>query len=527
MAVDHRFIPKALLVAACTLVSRVLGLARDVLTSAVFGASATMDMFIIAFTVPNLFRKLFGEGTLNSAFIPVLTQEIADPDRDERLLIRATLTALAALLGLLTLVGWAACAAVLLLAAHTHLFTLSPNGRLLCLLLAIMLPYMPLICMAALLGAALNTRDRFLAPALAPALLNLCWILAVWLFSGRFHVYALAWGVLVGGAVQFALQAPFIWRCQWQIRPLWDWAHPGLRRMVRLILPVIVGLGVIQINVALDRIIAEVCVPGSGANSVLFFGNRLMQFPLGVLGLALATAVFPAYARHAAAGDREGLADTINAAVRIALFIALPCMAVMLTLHLPIVSVVFQRRAFSPEAAARTARVLFYYGMGLWAFCGIHVLARAFHALQDTRTPVKAASAMVALNLVLNLILVWPMREAGLALSSSIAAAGNVVLLAVFLRKRTGPLGGRNILLSATKNAVAAALAGLAGYSATAATAGRLGLTGRFQGPLVHQIAALGIGLSAAGAVFLAATWLVRGRELREFVAAVRRGKKP
>ena len=487
-----------------------LGLVRDVLTTAVFGTSWAMDMFIIAFTVPNLLRKLFGEGTLNSAFIPVLSREIADPDKDERLLLRATLTALAALLGGLILIGWLVCAGALLLA------DLSEKGHLFCILLAILLPYMALICMTALLGAALNTRGRFLAPALAPALLNICWILAVWLFGGRFGVKALSWGVLVAGALQFAMQVPFIWRCGWQIRPLWDWTHPGLRRMVALILPVILGLGVIQLNVALDRIIAEFCVPGSGANSALFFGNRLIQFPLGVFGLALATAAFPTFARHVAAGDEKGLVQNVNMALRTALFIALPCVAVTLALNGPIVRLVYERGAFSPAATIRTARVLFYYGMGLWAFCIIHVLVRAFHALQDTRTPVKVAAAMVGLNLALNLALVWPMREAGLALSSSISAVGNVALLAILLRKRLGPLGGNAIFLSAAKCGLAAAAGGLSGYKAAA-------LTGHAVGPLAGQIISLASGIAVSLLVFLAVGWLLRTRELQEFARALRR----
>ena len=334
------------------------------------------------------------------------------------------------------MLGWLLCAGALLLADP------SEKWRLFFALLGIMLPYMALICMTALLGAALNTSARFFAPAIAPALLNIIWIAAVWLFHERFGVYAMAWGVLVAGAAQLALQLPFLRRAGWSIRPLWDWAHPGLRRILRLMLPVVLGLGVIQVNVLLDQLIAKFCVPGSGANSALFYGNRLIQFPLGVLGLALATAVFPSLARRAASADHRGLVDTANMALRTALFIALPCAAVTLALAAPIVRVVYERGAFDAESTMRTARVLFYYGSGLWAFCGIHVLVRAFHAMEDMRTPVKVGAAMVGLNLALNLTLVWFMREAGLALSSSVTAAVNLLVLGWLLRRRLGRLGG-------------------------------------------------------------------------------------
>jgi putative peptidoglycan lipid II flippase len=521
MAVDRRILPRAAIVSSCTLLSRVLGLARDVLTAGIFGTGAAWDMFVLAFTVPNLLRKLFGEGALNSAFIPVLSQEIADSEQDERLLFRATLTALASLLGVLTLAGWGICAATLLLDAQISTFSLGENWRLFFILLAIMIPYMQFICMTALLGAALNTRKHFFAPAVAPALLNICWIATVLICGNRYGVQALAWGVLVGGACQFLLQIPFLIKQGWNLRPLWNLAHPGLRRMAALILPVVFGLGVIQLNVALDRLIAEFCVAGAGANSALFYGNRLLQFPLGVLGIALATAVFPSLAQHAADKEHASLVATANMSIRTACFIALPCTAVVMALSIPLVRVMFERGEFTTESTARTAAVLFYYGLGLAAFCVIHVLARTFHALQDTRTPVKIAMSMVGLNLALNLMLVWPMREAGLALASSISAVGNVALLFIHLRKRLGPMGGRRILLSCMRTGLAAAVAVPAGYFAHKGLTDALG-SERF----ATQALTLAGGMAGAGVVFLIAAWVLRVSELRELADAFRRKRK-
>lgn len=515
--IERKIIPKAALISSCTFVSRVLGMVRDVFTTSAFGTSWQMDLFTIAFIFPNLLRKLLGEGALSAAFIPVLSREIADPEKDENRLLRATCTALAILLCGLVFLGWAAVAGVLLFAE------LSERQHLFCILLAIMLPYMALICMTALLGAALNARHRFFSPAIAPAVLNACWILAVWRFSPRFGVSALAWGVLVAGALQFALQLPFIRQCGWSLRPLWDLAHPGIKRIKELLLPALAGLGVIQINLVLDQVIAKFCVPGDGANSVLYFANRLIQFPLGVLGIALATAVFPSLARSAAEKKDQQLVRTANMAMRTTLFIALPCMAVTLALSVPIVRVIFERNQFTPEATARTARVLFYYAFGLWAFCGIHILARAFHALEDTRTPAKIAAAMVAFNLALNLTLVWFMREAGLALASVVSATGNVTILFLLLRKRLGSLEGRALMHSAWRCVIAAAAGGWAGWWIAAFMHRRLGISATGQAAALPQVIALAAAMGAALVVFAAVAWGLRLRELNEIAGAWQR----
>ena len=518
MSIEQDVLPKAVVVGASTFASRILGLVRDVVTAGLFGAGRFMDMFVIAFTVPNLFRRFFGEGALHSAFVPVLTEEERRADGDANRLFNAVLTVLAVVLGVVTLAGWEWCAIVLLFA------DLSPNGRLFCVLLVILLPYMPLICLSALQGSTLNVRRHFLVPALAPALMNVCWIAAAWLFGERFGVKAIAVGVLVSGALQYAVQAPLLWRCGVRIKPAWDLAHPGLRRVVRLMVPAALGISVFQVNVLLDRLIAEFCV-GEGANSALYYGNRLIQLPLGVLGLALATAVFPSYASRAAEGDKKGLVRTVNMAVRTAIFLALPCMAVTLVLNVPIVKVLFERGAFkaSADATGRTAAVLFYYAAGLWAFFGVHVLGRAFHGMQDMRTPLRIAAMMVGLNLVLNLTLVWSMRESGLALASSISSAGNVILLWAALRQKLGPLGGRAVTVSAAKCAIAAALAGVCAHFAVSRLRDYFAASHPLTSEFATQLLVLLGGLAAAAVSFFAIAWLLRTRELHDLVALCRR----
>ena len=348
-------------------------------------------------------------------------------------------------------------------------------------------------------------------------------LLAIGMYGETVGVTALSVAVLISGFLQFVVQWPLLWRFRLYVRPAWDVGHAGLRLIVRRILPVAAGVAVFQINVLVDRLIAEFCVPGDGAVSALHYGNRLMQFPLGVLGLALATAVLPEFSRRAAEGDREGLTGTVNLAIRSAIFMALPCMAAFFVLNAPMVRVLFERGRFDAVSTARAARVLFYYAMGLWAFCSVHVLARAFYALQDMRTPVRVATLMVGLNLVLNLILVWPMKEAGLALASSISSSGNAILLVVLLRRRAGPLGGRAVGLCAARTLLAAALSGLAAYGAHGYATRLLADFAQRHGAFLAEVMSLGAGLVAAGGVFLVAAWVSGSSELREFIAAALR----
>jgi putative peptidoglycan lipid II flippase len=238
--------------------------------------------------------------------------------------------------------------------------------------------------------------------------------------------------------------------------------------------------------------------------------------------MALATAVLPSYSRLAAQGDRRGLGEAVNLGLRTAFFVALPCVAVIAALSGPMVRVLFERGAFTPESTERTARVFLYFSAGLWAFCSVHVLARAFYALGDTVTPVKIAAVLVAANLALNLTLVWTMREAGLALASSICGVANMTLLFVYLRRRIGPLGGSSVARSAAKCAAAAAVAGVAGYAVACA----LGLSAG-QGATMTQALALGAAIAAAGAAFVLAAWALRVREMGEFIAAVAMRKTP
>jgi putative peptidoglycan lipid II flippase len=284
------------------------------------------------------------------------------------------------------------------------------------------------------------------------------------------------------------------------------------------------GVSVIQINTFVDTLFAQFCVRDSGAVSALWYGNNLMQFPLGVLGTALATAALPALAHHEAMGDRRAFLGAVGLSLRTAFFVSLPCIAATVALSAPIVKVLYQGGRFVEESTTRTAAVFLCFTLGLWAFCAVQVLARAFYAQEDTLAPRRIAVMMVGANFVLNAILVWPMREAGLALSSSICGVGNMALLWLHLRRKIGPIGGRTVAASAMKSAGAAALAGLAGYGAFHGVLRVVGGNGAGRG---LQVIALGCALAAVLAAFLLAAWALRATELGEFVQVLGRKKEP
>ncbi len=505
-----------------TLLSRVLGLVRDILSAAVFGTSGAMDAFVLAFTVPNLFRSLFGEGALSAAFIPVYT-ELCEKDGEEagRRLLSRTFAWLALVLIVVVGIGVVACMGGRWFAepgSKQHLFST---------LLAIMLPYAVLVCLTALIIGALQAHGRFLAPALSPVVLNVVWIAALMLFAARSADRAaaakmVALGIIVAGVLQLGLQLVMARRIGVAPRPGLLGKGMGadrgrdVRRVALLMGPVVLGLAATRINVMVDRVIAEVCIPGDGAISALYFGDRLMQFPLGVLGIALATAAFPALARRAAAGDREGFADEMIGALRMAFFLGMAAMAVGIALREPIVALLYRRGNFDPESALRTRAVFALYLCGLWAYCGIHVMTRAFYARQDTKTPVRIMARVVALDIALNLILVWPLRERGVALATAICAAVNLSLLIRAMRRDFGELAPGRVISALALNGIAGLACGLAAWGALAGLRG-LELGGGI-GPQCVRV----FGSGAAGLVAFFVVSLILGmKEGRELVLAL------
>jgi len=434
-----------------TLVSRVLGYVRDMVVARAFGAGPVTDAFFVAFRIPNLLRRLLAEGALSTAIIPVFTAYIA---RESPPAVARMLRAVAGA-GTLTL-----CAVSLLgaLAAPWIVAVMAPgwaaDPQLLALavrLTRVMFPYILLVGLAALAAGVLNAHHRFFTAALGPAILNVGMIGAVLLFASRVDppVLSLALGVLIGGVGQVLVQLPEVKGLGVPLGFSAEWSHPAVRTIARRLAPAAFGLAAVQITVVVNTLLASLLPTGS--ISYLYYADRVMEFPLGVFGVALATASLPSMSAQAARGDTRALGDTLNFSLRLAAFIALPAAVGLMTLGSPIVALLFQRGRFGPDDAAATTLALIGYAVGLPAFSASRIAAQTFYALGDTRTPVLLGFVSVAANVVLALLLMWPLQHAGLALASSLSSYVNLLGLGWRLRVKLGPFGGRRMAASLTR----------------------------------------------------------------------------
>ncbi len=452
-------------VSASTLASRVLGMARDVAFAAVFGAGAVFDSFVVAFRIPNLFRHLFGEGALSNAFIPVFSGEERAGGRAAAFaFFQRVLTLLSLLLAVVTVLGTAA--ALLLPPEWFGAGDARAKAELTLRLTALLFPHVFLINVMALFMAVLNTLGHFFAPAIAPAVLNVFWLGGILAAphvaatpESRMVVVCVA--ILAGGIVQTLMQVPYLRARGVPLAPRGGLGAPPVRRMLALLIPMVLGLAPVQVNIFLDSLIAEICVPGDGANSFLFYGNRLMQFPLALIGIALGVVVFPVFARQAKAGDRAALGKTLSDALGTTFFLATPAGAGLVALCVPATALIYEWGKFGAADTASTAFVLAMYSLGVPAFCGLQILTRLFYSLEDPMTPVRVGAFMVLLNLALNLTLVWFLGAGGLALATTLSALANLLVLATIARRRHRIRGLRGVLGGIARSfALSAAMGG-------------------------------------------------------------------
>ncbi|MBI5062149.1 MAG: murein biosynthesis integral membrane protein MurJ [Desulfatitalea sp.] len=451
-------------VGGATLLSRILGAVRDIVIASFFGAALVSDAFFAAFRIPNLLRRLFGEGSLSIAFVPAYSDILYQQGRSEAdRLANSALRLLALLLALSVLLGLAAAPWLVHLLAPGF-GKIADKFALTVDLTRLMMPYVFFIGLVSLWMAVLNVLGHFAAPALAPVVLNAAMIAAIG--AGAFYTRSdtqlvrwLAVGVVVGGVLQLLLQVPFLIRKRvyfWRPAGLW---HPAFQRIAWMMGPVLFGTAVYQINSLVVTLLASLLPQGSV--SYLYYADRVVQFPLGIFGVATATAVLPTMARQSAVQQFDALRATFGQAIRLVLFITLPAMAGLIVLREPIVALLFQRGAFDGASVRLTASALLYYGMGLWAYSAVRVVLNVFYALKDTRTPVRMAVVSIAANMVFSAVLMGPMDHNGLALALSLSSACNLLMLTAALRKRLGPLGWRDIAISAAKSAACASVMGL------------------------------------------------------------------
>jgi len=473
----EHFFSAAKVVAGITLISRVFGLFRDMgITS--LGANRSTDAYGLAFQIPNLFRRLFGEGALSSAFVPVFTDtaEKSGFEKASRLLANA-MALLAVFLTAIMLLVEIGFVVVALLPG--------PEDRKLLLTLAtIMFPYMVTVCLLALGSAALNCRGHFAFPAAAPIIFNIVGIVAAWwiapILKGNLpgQLMIVAFSVIAAGLIQLIAVLWLLRKSGFSIRVRLTPIEPGIVPILKLLMPVLLGLGFLQISELIANIIAWNLTAMAAAPDINVFGwvlhrpltegvitrvnaaRALYQFPMGVLAISLGVAVFPLLTRYAARNDIVNLRDSINRALRLALMEGIATGAGLFILAEPIVKVIYARRNFSPADAAQAAFVLQMYVLGMWAYCSYQILARAFYSMKDTTTPLRVSCALVVVNLLMLVTMVWvPWLGAGaFGLSTAITFAINAVVLVFLLRKRLGLFGGRKILASVVRSVIAAAV---------------------------------------------------------------------
>ena len=434
-----------------TMLSRVLGLARDIIFARVIGAEALADVFFVAFKIPNFFRRLFAEGAFAQAFVPVLGEYRQNGSQAalKELVNRVFGTLGMALLILTLVIVVAAPFFAALFAPKWYLndpFKFNATAEM----LRITFPYLLFISMTGVAGGILNSYDRFAVPAFTPVLLNLSLIFAALIAAPWFDqpTYALAWGVFAAGAIQFCFQLPFLARIHMLPVPTVDWRHPGVRKILRLMGPAIFGVSVSQINLMLDTMLATFLPTGSV--SWLYYSDRLSELPLGVFAVAIATVILPNLSRHHAASSVEAYSQTLDWALRMVLLIAIPAAAALMLLAEPILATLFlYGDVMTPRDMSMATLSLRAYSLGLVAFMLIKVLAPGFFARQDMRTPVRIGVIAMVSNMALNLILViplhfyWQVGHVGLALATSLSAFLNALLLFLALRSKAIYLPGR------------------------------------------------------------------------------------
>ena len=459
-------------IASLTAISRVFGMVRDMAFAHFFGAGWLMTAWTMGFKVPNLARRLFGEGAASASLIPVYSEELHHDPEQARLLANTVVTVVIVVLAAIVLVSEG------LVWGYYSLFETRTGPRLGLLLCSIMLPYMIFICTVAILAGILNVHKHFATPAAAPIVLNLCIIGGI-LFTGwvlkmepQRQVLFVAIAVLISGLAQIALQIPSLRASGVSIRPAWNVRSEAFKKVVLLMGPMILGLTVTQLNTLADDIVAlsfmnERGDPlGYGAPSYLYYAQRLYQFPLGVLGISLATAIFPVMSADAARKDFEAFTQTIVRGVRAAVFVAIPATAGIFLVAVPLVSAVFEHGEFKDSDTPVVAWTLSFYAVGLCGYFLQQITTRAFYSLQDSKTPALSAVCAVVANIILNLTLIWFLGTGGLAAATAACSYLQVIILVTILRRRLGRSILHGLSLTLKKTLAATALMCIAGATA-------------------------------------------------------------
>jgi putative peptidoglycan lipid II flippase len=439
METKHKIAKYAGIVIIATIFCRILGLGREIVISNRFGAGIETDAFFIAFMIPNLLRSFLGEGALNSAFIPIFAEYLTNHDRKKAEYFASNvLNILIIILIIVIILGiWGAPLIINIIAIgfknNMYKYQLAIN------LNRIIFPYIGFVAVAALFMGILNSYNHFLVPALAPSMLNISVIVFALTLSYKYGIYSIAWGVILGGIGQALIQTPVLARKKIKYSFTVDFNDPGVKKLLKLLLPAMIGLAITQINVIVDRTIASTLVDGS--ISALYYSNRLIQFPLGAFGIAISIAIFPTLAKQTAKSNIAEFKKSLLFGLKMLLFITIPSAVGLIVLKDSLIRLIYEHGIFSRVATNMTASALLYYSIGLFAYASVRLITMSFYALKDTKTPVKIGIFIVFINIALDLILVKFLAHSGLALATSVAAILNLIILLKVLGDKIGDFG--------------------------------------------------------------------------------------
>src|SRR3990170_2713057 len=500
-------------VGAATLASRVMGYIRDMVMSWAFGTTVAADAFYVAYRIPNLLRELLAEGSMSAAFIPVFTETLTKESRESaRHLANAVFARMLLILIILTGLGILFAPYVVKAIALGWKFKPDFLEKYLLgvTLTRIMFPYLLFIGLAAIAMGMLNSLRSFLSPALSPVMLNIMTISAV-VLSRQFlaqPILGVAVGVVLGGLFQFLIQVPGLKKQGMMLKPQFSPSHPGVRKIAKRVAPVFFSSSVTQLNVFMGTIFASFLATGS--ITYLFYGMRFIHFPLGIFGIAMATAVLPTMSAQAVRHETTAFRETLSLGLRLVFFIMFPAMAGLITLRVPIVNLLLEHGQFDRISTLGVSAALLYYAVGLWAMAGVRIVSQAFYSLQDTKTPVKiAVIAFIANILFSTASILWtPLAHGGLALAASLAATLNLGLLTVKLRKKIGRMDGRRIFDSLRKIIPASVVMGLIGWRVSLNPVWESG------GQILYKFALLSGGIIASVLFYLVAMWALKSEEL-------------
>ncbi|HYO82199.1 MAG TPA: murein biosynthesis integral membrane protein MurJ [Bryobacteraceae bacterium] len=502
--------------------SRITGLVREQVFAAMFGAGQIFDAFRIAFLIPNLTRDLFAEGALSSAFVPVFTEYLSTKSREEAArLANLVASAIVVIVGSLCLLGAIFSPQLVMLIASG--FVNDPEKfQMAVTMTRIMFPFLLLVALAAQAMGILNACGRFGVPATASTMFNIISLLAgltlgkvLGPFIGLSDIYGMAWGVVVGGAAQLLWQLPALRAAGFSFSPSLDWSHPGLRRILLLMGPAIIGNAAVQINVSVNTNFASRL--GDGPVSWLNYAFRFMQLPIGIFGYAIASATLPSISRSAAARDFETFRQTLSRSLGMVFLLTVPSAIGLAVLGEVIVGAIYEYAAFTAEDTRATAQALSCYAIGLAGYAAVKVLNPAFYALGDSRTPMAISIGSVAINAAVAVVAVTlaGLGHAGLALSTSSVAVFSAVALFIIMRNRIGGIYGRNLWRSFSKVAIASVVMGAVVYVVTHGLSNLLG-TGK-----IARLLNLAVTISAGMAVLYFACRLLKVPELEAAVSSL------